>query len=240
MTRTLSLAALVLSILVATTPAWAAEPAAQPTELPSTGGPLHFVIRLPAPDTTGSMDLERALATRRSVREYAPGALTLGQVGQLAWAAQGITSPDGKRTAPSARAVYPLTVYFIANEVAGGLPAGVYCYEPRGHLLGPVFSGERRAAIAAATPRQAFISQCPLVVVVAGDSVLAAQKFGAHFERWLAMEAGFVVQNIYLEVTALGLGTLMVGSYDDALTRVAAALPAGQVPLALMPVGKKK
>ena len=88
--------------------------------------------------------------------------------------------------------------------------------------------------------RQEFIAQCPLVVVVAGDSALAAQKFGAHAERWLAMETGFVVQNLYLEATALGLGTLMVGSYDDALTRVAIDLPGGHVPCALLPVGRKK
>jgi SagB-type dehydrogenase family enzyme len=196
-------------------------------------------VALPAPDTTGKLPLERALATRRSVREYAPGALTLEQVGQLAWAAQGITSPDGKRTAPSARAVYPLSVYFIAHEVTG-LDPGVYRYVPKDHALEPVAPGDHRLAVAAATPRQAFIAQCPLDVVVAGDSALAAQKFGAHAERWLAMESGFVVQNLYLEATAFGLGTLMVGSYDDALTRVAAALPSGQVPLALMPVGKKK
>ncbi len=196
-------------------------------------------VVLPKPDLAGTVTLEHALATRRSVREYATGALSLAEAGQIAWAAQGVTSPDGKRTAPSARAIYPLTVYLVANDVTG-LPAGVYSYVPKTHALVLHAAGDHTAALAAVTPHEAFVGHAPLVVVVAGDSALAAQKFGGGAERWTAMETGFVVQDIYLEATALGLATLMVGSFDDALLRAAIALPAGMIPYAEMPVGRKK
>ena len=54
------------------------------------------------------------------------------------------------------------------------------------------------------------------------------------------METGFVVQDVYLEATALGLGTVMVGGFDDIALRGAIGLPTSQVPFAVMPVGRRK
>jgi SagB-type dehydrogenase family enzyme len=196
-------------------------------------------IALPKPDLEGKMTLEQALGTRRSVREYAPGALTLPEVAQLLWAAHGITGPNGKRTTPSARAVYPLEVWLVANDVTD-LPPGIYRYLPQDHALGRVSDGGHRAAIAVAASGQKSVEQAPVVVVVVGDSVLAAEKFRGRAAAWLGMEAGFVVQDVYLEATALGLGTVMVGGFQDARARQALGLPERMVPLALMPVGRKK
>ncbi len=196
-------------------------------------------IALPKPDLAGKMTLEKALGTRRSVREYAPGALTLREVSQLLWAAHGITGPNGKRTTPSARAVYPLQVWLVANDVTG-LAKGIYRYEPEGHALATVSAGDHCAAIAAAASGQKSVESAPVVVAIVGDSVLAAEKFHGRTMAWLGMEAGFVVQNVYLETTALGLGTVMVGGFQDAPARVALGLPEKLVPLGFLPVGRKK
>jgi len=59
-------------------------------------------LALPGPKNAGGMSVETALAKRRSIRNYTGEALTVADVGQLLWAAQGVTSADGKRTAPSA------------------------------------------------------------------------------------------------------------------------------------------
>jgi len=174
------------------------------------------------------------------VREYAPGALTLAEVSQLMWAAQGITGEDGrKRAVPSARAVYPIQVWLVAMDV-NGLAPGIYRYEPEGHALALVRAGGPREAIVAATPRQAMFERAPAVVAVVGDSVLAAGKFGGNAARWLGMEAGFAVQEVYLQATALGLGTVMVGGFQPAPVRAALGLPEGSLPLGLMPVGRRK
>ena len=214
--------------------------AAPVTDPAAANPPAHSgAIALPKPDLEGRVPFEKTLGRRRSVREFAPGALTLAEVSQLAWAAQGITGPDGKRTTPSARAVYPLTIYLVAHRVEG-LEPGVYRYEPKEHALTRIAAGDPEAALTAAVPGQPFVAQAALVIVVAGDSALAKQKLGPRGERWSAMETGFVVQDVYLEATSLGLGTVMVGGFDDAGVRAAARLPDGQVPYAVMPVGRKK
>jgi hypothetical protein len=60
---------------------------------------------LPGPRTDSDTSIEKTLLTRRSIRAYSGEALTLGEVSQVLWEAQGITSPKGFRTAPSAGAI---------------------------------------------------------------------------------------------------------------------------------------
>jgi SagB-type dehydrogenase family enzyme len=196
-------------------------------------------VALPKPDVIGKVTLERAIAERRSVREYAPGALTLAEVSQLMWVAQGITGPDGKRATPSARAVYPLQVWLVAADVTG-LPTGIYRYEPKEHALTRVATGPQRDSLVVAAPGQEMLQHAAAVVAVVGDSALAATRFRGNAERWLGMEAGFTVQDVYLECTVLGLGTVMVGGFDENAVRRALGVPSGWEVLALMPVGRRK
>ena len=42
------------------------------------------------------------IRTRHTVRDFQPHALTIDEMGQLLWAAQGVTHEGHKRTAPSA------------------------------------------------------------------------------------------------------------------------------------------
>jgi hypothetical protein len=81
------------------------------------------ILRLPEPVSGPVGAFGALLRERRTVRTVSPDPLTLAQVGQLLWAAQGITSPDGFRTAPSAGALYPLELHLIAGAVTG-LPVG--------------------------------------------------------------------------------------------------------------------
>jgi hypothetical protein len=93
---------------------------------------IAATIALPAPATDGRTSVEEALQRRRSLRGFRRSELTLGEVAQILWACQGVTIGDGRRTAPSAGALYPLEIYLAAGNVRG-LPAGVYRYEPRSH-----------------------------------------------------------------------------------------------------------
>jgi hypothetical protein len=95
-------------------------------------------VTLPTPVTKGTMSLEEAIAKRRSVRGFHTQALTDQQIGQLLWAAQGTTDPaTGHRAAPSAMAMYPLTVYVFKTD-------GVFAYEPKGHRLIRISDQDRR------------------------------------------------------------------------------------------------
>jgi SagB-type dehydrogenase family enzyme len=170
------------------------------------------------------------------VREFSRQALQLADVAQLLWAAQGVTSRDGGRAAPSAGALYPLELYLVAGNV-DTLPAGLYHYRPQGHRLRPVTDGDLRKALAGAALDQPWVRSAPAVLVIAGVYERSATKYGQRARRYTHIETGHAAQNVYLQAEALGLGTVIVGAFEDAAVREVLGLPSGHAPLALMPVG---
>ncbi|NLD71132.1 MAG: SagB/ThcOx family dehydrogenase, partial [Chloroflexi bacterium] len=128
------------------------------------------LIALPEPDREGALPVERAIAGRRSVREFREFPLDFAQVGQILWAAQGITlergdDATGLRAAPSAGALYPLEVYLVDGRVRG-LPAGVYHYLPEAHALEQVIQGDERQAVWRAAGEQDAVRDAPVIVVI--------------------------------------------------------------------------
>lgn len=187
-------------------------------------------IALPAPRQQGPLSLEEALARRRSVREYGSRPLTWEEIGQLLWAAQGITSPQGFRTAPSAGALYPLEIYVV-------LPEGVYHYLPQAHQLRRTAAGDRRAALGDAAVRQRPVYEAPAVFVIAGVYQRTAAKYGQRAERYVHLEAGHAAQNLLLQAVALDLGAVTIGAFYDDQVRAVLGLRADETPLYLIPVG---
>lgn len=194
--------------------------------------PADDLRPLPAPQTRGAASLEEALARRRSVRDLAPGALTAAQLGQLLWAAQGITDPEGRRAAPSAGALYPLELYAVTAE-------GIFRYLPADHALALLRAGDARPALRAAAWEKATVGAAPLVLVVAGVVARTAVKYGPQRAlRYVQLEAGHAAQNVLLEAVSLGLGAVPVGAFEDDRVRSVMALPSGQAPLYLLLVGR--
>lgn len=196
-------------------------------------------ISLPPPPPPEKNSVESALAARRSLRAYSTAALDIKEVSQLLWAAQGITSPDGKRTAPSAGALYPLEIYVLVGKVTS-LESGVYHYQPAGHSLERRSAKDQRRAIARAAHGQSWVAEAPAVVVIAGVVSRTARKYGARAERYVEIECGAAAENLALEAVALGLGTVPVGAFDDNAVAQVLGLPAGEKPLLILPVGKPR
>ena len=193
-------------------------------------------VALPAPRLDGGAVLERALAERRSVRAFARGALTLSQVAQLLWAAQGVTHGDGMRTAPSAGALYPLELYLVAGEVRELAP-GVYRYVAGKHRLEPVATGDLRRLLCAAALAQECVAVGAAVFVFTAVERRTTRKYGPRGVRYVHIEVGHAAQNLALQATALGLGSVTIGAFEDAAVARLLRLPADEVPLYLMPVG---
>lgn len=193
-------------------------------------------LNLPPPTFNGTHSLPQLLQQRRSQREFAPTPLALAQVGQLLWAAQGITAAGKFRTAPSSGALYPLELYVVAGAVAG-LPAGIYHYQPHGHRLLPIRSGDRRHALAAAAARQTWIATAPAIIVFGAVPARTAAKYGGRANRYVHIEAGHAAQNLFLQAGDLGLGAAEVGAFDDREIARILQLPRDTMPLLLMPVG---
>lgn len=200
--------------------------------MPQSTGP----VPLPAPALHGTHSLGQLLKQRRSIRDFTPAPLTLAQLGQLLWAAQGTTSRQGLRTAPSAGALYPLELYALVGHVEGLAP-GVYHYEPRGHRLALVDAGDSRRAVAAAALHQEWIAAAPAIVVFGAVHARTAAKYGSRAERYVPIEVGHSAENLFLQAEDLGLGTCDVGAFDDQAIARAVHLPGDVVPLLLMPVG---
>jgi len=198
-------------------------------------------VVLPSAQVTGAVSIEQALATRRSVRGMADRPLTLAEVGQLCWSAQGVTDEKGHRTAPSAMATYPLEVYLVADAVTG-LEPGVYRYQPADHTL-VVHAG---AAAVAPPLRDAFVEKAigqdwittaPAILVITGTAARMGERFVERRRDFMCVEAGLAAQGFFLQATALGLCSTYVGGFDPEGARAFLGLPAGEDVLAVLPVG---
>ena len=99
----------------AASPEEVAPPPIEEEEAAPPGSPWE--VQLPEPSKDSDVSIEEALLKRRSIRVYTGEALTLQEVSQLLWAAQGTTSARGFRTAPSAAALYPLETYIVVGDV---------------------------------------------------------------------------------------------------------------------------
>ena len=192
---------------------------------------------LTAPRHDGAISIEKALHSRRSVREFAAAPLELWQISQLAWAAQGITGPDLHRTAPSAGALYPLELYVATGNV-NGLPTGLYKYDLRDHELGLWAQGDKRRELYEAALSQTSILQAAAVFAVSALYKRTTAKYGERGIRYVHMEAGHAAQNLLLQAVVLGLGSVLVGAFSDEKVRQVLMLNATESPLYLIPVGK--
>lgn len=194
-------------------------------------------IALPAARKTGEITVEQALARRRSIREFQDAMLTLSDISQLLWSAQGITDAEGHRTAPSAGATYPLELYLVAVRV-DGLSPGVYHYRPADHTLEKRADGDTREALRAAALDQACVGQGVAHLVFAAVYARTTDRYGERGMRYVHMDVGHAGQNVHLQAEALGLGTVVVAAFDDERVRAILDLPPGEGPLYIMPVGR--
>ncbi|RCV65693.1 Nitroreductase [Methanophagales archaeon] len=195
-------------------------------------------IKLSEPCNTSNTSVETALSQRRSIRTYSGDALTIEEVSQLLWAAQGITAPWGGRTAPSAGALYPIELYLVVGDVEG-VNKGVYRYRPEEHDLEKVTDGDIRAELADAALGQECVRDGAIAIVFTAVYERTTGKYGERGIRYAHMEAGHAAQNVYLQAVSLDLGTVAIGAFND--TKVAKIVNLGERenPLCIMPVGRK-
>jgi SagB-type dehydrogenase family enzyme len=189
-------------------------------------------VKLPPPRYDSEVSIEKALLERRSIRSYKEEPLTLHELSQILWAAQGITEPKkGLRTAPSARALFLVEVFVLPGNVTN-LPTGTYKYQPQGHELIKIADGDKKAELFKAVG-QAPIKNAPVVLVFSGLSEKTQRP------TWMYLEAGHSAQNVYLQAVSLKLGAVVMGGFKDEDVRKVLNLSEKKQPLYIMPIGKK-
>ena len=189
------------------------------------------VIRLPKPNLNRNSEVMEAFANRHSTREYAAKALSLNDLSDLLWAANGINRPEeGKRTAPSAMNKQDVDVYVV-------LPEATYLYDAKAHQLNLVAEGDHRGAVAGG---QAFVKSAPVSLLLVSDLSRLGDAKNTHTQLMGAVDAGTVSQNISIFCSAAKLATVPRASMDTAKLKSVLKLTDTQLPLMNHPVGYHK
>lgn len=199
---------------------------------------IQEVINLPQPKVASDVSVEETLASRRSRRSFAEEPVSLAEVSQVLWAAQGITDEKGHRAAPSAKSAYPYTLYVVVRNVAG-LDAGLYQYMPQQHQLGDLGVANAGDLLTAAGVQEGA-QQAPVVIVLSAAYAKMQQVFpdnDPHKNTYL--EGGHIGQNIYLQVEGLGMSTVVMGGFDSQTVGQALQLDEVEDVVYLIPLGHR-
>ena len=191
-------------------------------------------IKLPAPSYEGEISLEETLYERRSRRDFTDEELSSKELSQLLWAAQGITSKWGGRTAPSAGALYPLELYVVVGNVEG-LSQGVYHYNPENHSINRVLEGDKRKQLEIAALGQPYVGEAAINLIITAVYERTTRKYGERGKRYVLLEVGHAAQNVYLQCGGLGLGTVVIGAFED--DKVKTILNIKEEPIYIIPIG---
>lgn len=197
-------------------------------------------IDLPDPATTGKMSVENAIAMRRSRRTFATTPVSLQNLSQILWSAQGITDPKtGYRTAPSGMSAFPFTAYVVVRNVTGVAP-GFYQYMPEKNQLGDVGIANAGELLTAAGV-QAGAQQAPVVVVLAASPAKTAAKLRNPGDPMVdvLLEAGHIGQNMYLQAESLKMAMVVMGGFDAKKVGQALKLDTNEEAVYLIPVGNR-
>ena len=186
------------------------------------------VVKLPKPNLNRAGTVMKALSERQSTREYASKALSLADLSDLLWAANGINRPESrKRTAPSALNKQDVDVYVI-------LPEGSYVYDAKNHQLNLVSEGDHRDAVACG---QTFVKAAPASLVLVSDVSLFGDAQKPQNQVVGAIDVGIVSQNISLFCANAKLATVPRGSMDATQLKKVLKLKDSQIPMLNHPVG---
>jgi SagB-type dehydrogenase family enzyme len=199
-----------LAVLAATKPSFSEDANTEANSIPQTqpAAQPEEVIKLNPPDLNKGISIMQALKKRKTERNISDRKLTLQQLSELLWAANGVNRPDGKRTSPAAMALYAVDIYVV-------LPEGVYLYDVAKHQLALVAKGDYRKQ----SGMQDFVYTAPVnLVYVFNLKMWQNTRRPVPTEkrdRWIHYEVGFIAQNVGLYCASEGLATTIRGMIDE-------------------------
>jgi SagB-type dehydrogenase family enzyme len=179
------------------------------------------VIPLPEDFSAGSLSLEEAITTRRSVREFSGDAITIQELAKLLFLTNGVTTAQTNdavtyffRAAPSAGALYPVEIYPVVFSVTSVEP-GLYHYNVRDHSLELLRAGDHRQTVHDDCLFHELILTANVVLLATAVFQRVKQKYGERGYRFALLEAGHIMQNSCLVATAMELGAVTLGGFLD-------------------------
>lgn len=188
-------------------------------------------IKLNEPDQSRGSAIMKALSDRHSDREFDTKDLSLQDLSDLLWAANGVNRNDGKRTAPSAMNRQEIDVYVIRKD-------GAYLYDAGSHTLNPIMKGDYRKAVAGG--QQDFVTTAPISIVLVANLEKLGNASEENTRIIAAIDAGIVCQNINIFCSATGLSTVPRATMDKDTLKKTLKLSDTQLLLMNNPVGYPK
>ena len=182
-------------------------------------------IDLPSPNLKNTVTLKTALEKRRTSRTFASRALSELDISNLLWSAYGDNRPNGKRTVPAAMGIYSVELYVV-------LPDGAYWHNRGENVLKKVCDADLRAF----SDSRKMGAKAPLVLVMVVDK----EAFGDRGDRYAAVEAGAIMQNIYLYCAGYGYNTVVCGSFNAENWKKELKLPENKSVILTQVVGCKR
>ncbi len=202
-------------------------------------------VLLPMPKLKGTVTVEEAIANRRSIRDYTDDPIELWELGQVLWAAYGISETRNEfHTSPSAGATYPLEVYVVVHPRGVKLPQdsflepGSYHYDPRTHSLRLVKPGDLSVELYRAAVEQEWVLNAKANLVFTAVFERTMARYGQRGERYVWIEVGHAGQNVYLQAQSLGLATVAIGAFYDEWVREIIGAPPNHRPAYIMPLAR--
>lgn len=187
-------------------------------------------IQLKAPEKKAGLSVMETLANRHSTREFSNKKLTLQELSNLLWAANGINRWEkGMRTAPSAMNAQEVDVYVCMEE-------GAFLYDAKSNQLQPVIQEDLRGLVGG---KQTFVKNAPVVLLMVSDLSKLPGGNSEQTKLMAAIDAGIVSQNISLACSGLGLITVPRASMDKEALAQKLKLKSTQLLLMNNPVGKE-
>jgi len=188
------------------------------------------VIKLPSPQTSGGPGVFDMLKNRASA---AGGAFPTGNVSHeelstLLWAATGLNRPTKGWTVPMAMGREPYCKVYVTGE------EGTFLYDWKTHSLIETSKEDARKSAGS----QAFVAAASHVLIFVSNGK-AIESFGARGTSWGAVAVGAMTQNVYLAAEALGIGTRYLANLNPDAIRSVCRLETADVPICIMPIGKK-
>ncbi len=181
-------------------------------EMPSMPS-VREVVELPEPDLKGTVSLEETIQERRSRRIFSEEPVTMAELSQILWSAQGETDETGHRAAPSAKGAYPYSLYVVVRNVEG-MDEGLYLYDSVTHSLGSLGLANAGAKLIEAGV-QDNSQKAPVVIGMVASFAKMQEVFpDADPHKNTYLEGGHIGQNIYLQVEALGMATVVTGGFN--------------------------
>lgn len=189
------------------------------------------VLKLNPPNMDGGLALMTTLAQRASSTEFDSTLLSMQDLSNLLWAANGINRPEsGMRTASSAMNSKDIDVYLVKEKAT-------YLYSPKEHQLTLVSIGDHRSLIAG---HQQSVMQAPAIILLVSDISRFSRGENNQKLQWAAIDAGIVTQNVLLFCASFGLAARPRASMNLSGLREVLNLTDSQHLMMNIPVGHPK